>query len=146
MTNDEFEAGVQRWHESDSKLNIWEFLGFSREEYEQHVAGTAVDRCHRCGTVWIPGHGCHCHGSWLGANSGEHTIREATEHLRKLDIVEVVRCADCVHGSPDAMGDGSPGICCDVWFYHDDPGGRGREKCWPINALDHFCAKGERKA
>ena len=67
-------------------------------------------------------------------------------HVAPPRFVEVVRCADCTHGSPDEMGDGSPGVCCDVWFYHDDPGGRGREKCWPINALDHYCAKGKRKA
>jgi hypothetical protein len=82
--------------------------------------------CDKCGGVYL--------------TSGE------SEQLEQIagDLVEVVRCADCRHGEPDEMGDGSPGICCDVWFYHDKCGGR--EKCWPINALDHFCAKGERKA
>lgn len=140
MTSAEFEAGVQRWHESSSPLDIWEFLGMSREEYAQHVAGTTRDHCHHCGTVWIPGHGCYCNASLLAANSGEYTYPTSSR-----DLVEVVRCADCRHGEPDEMGDGSPGICCDIWFYHDSPSGQ-RSKVWPLNVLDHFCAKGERKA
>jgi hypothetical protein len=137
MTNDEFESGVKRWHESSSTLDIWEFLRMSREQYERMVTGETL--CPHCGTTPLPDHGCKCQADWLAANSGEHTIPASSR-----DLVKVVRCADCKHGGPDEMGDGSSGIICDVWFYHDSP--RGRQKCWPINALDHFCAKGERKA
>ena len=43
MSPSEFEAGAQRWHESDSTLDIWEFLGMEREEYARRVAGKTYE-------------------------------------------------------------------------------------------------------
>lgn len=39
MTDAEFADGVARWHESSSMLDIWEFLGMSREQYAERVMG-----------------------------------------------------------------------------------------------------------
>jgi hypothetical protein len=122
MTSAEFEAGVKRWHESDSTLDIWEFLGISSEQYARMVTGQQES------TVPLAAREI--------AKSREeqmvaYTITKTTEHLRKLDIVEVVRCADCKHGEPDEMGD-----CALVHCGIDGH----------LVSLDHFCAKGERKA
>jgi hypothetical protein len=69
----------------------------------------------------------------------------ATAGAERRRLVAVVRCCECSHGEPDEMGDGTPGVSCDIWFYRDSPSGQ-RSKVWPINAPDHYCAKGKMRS
>ena len=34
MTNDKIDDKVAQWHEGDSELELYEFIGFTKEQYE----------------------------------------------------------------------------------------------------------------
>ncbi len=54
---------IDKWHGGDSKVELHEFLGMSREAYAEWVkprASAEEVRCDRCGERWS---WCQCNGS-----------------------------------------------------------------------------------
>lgn len=39
MSNDEIECMVDEWHEADTRLSVYEYIGMTREEYYKWIKG-----------------------------------------------------------------------------------------------------------